>query len=105
MRSHQREKLQALRNAVLNVAAGTAPDENLQLVFLNYLDTLTPLHLTLLDCVADPREWAAQPNLPLAQGWNPNARALFAALSLPHPPPANYTLHCYRALHTHRPPS
>jgi hypothetical protein len=100
MRTHQREKLQALRNAVLNVAAGTAPDENLQFVFLNYLDTLTPLHLTLLDCVADPREWAAQRNLPLAQGWNPDAGAIFEVVYRGQLPAENYHVQLLQDLYT-----
>ena len=90
LRTHQREKLQALRNAVLNVAAGTAPDENLQLVFLHYLDMLTPLHLTLLDCVADPREWSARRNYPLAQGWNPDAGIIFEAVYRGQLPAENF---------------
>lgn len=48
LKSHQIEKLEALRNAVLNVAAGSAPDEDLQSIFLNLIDSFTPLHLRLL---------------------------------------------------------
>ncbi len=99
-RTHQREKLQALRNAVLNVAAGTAPDENLQLVFLNYLDTLTPLHLTLLDCVASPREWAARRNHPLAQGWNPDAGVIFEAVFRGQLPVENFHAQLLQDLYT-----
>ena len=32
VRTHQAEKLEALRNAVLNVAAGTAPGDDLQMI-------------------------------------------------------------------------
>jgi len=48
LKTHDTEKLEALRNAVLNVAAGSAPGEDLQSIFLNLIDSLTPLHLHLL---------------------------------------------------------
>ena len=47
-RTHSSEKLIALQSAVLNVAAGTAPDDDLQSMFLSLVDLLTPLHLRLL---------------------------------------------------------
>jgi hypothetical protein len=95
LRTHQREKLQALRNAVLNVAAGTAPDENLQLVFLHYLDMLTPLHLTLLDCVADPREWSAR-QLPAGPGWNQTPGIIFEAVYRGQLPAENFHVQLLR---------
>lgn len=48
LRTHQEEKVEALQNAVLNVAAGSAPNEDLQSIFLNWVDRLTALHLRLL---------------------------------------------------------
>jgi len=48
LRTHQAEKLEALRNAVLNVAVGRGPSEDLQLIFLNFADTFTPVHLQVL---------------------------------------------------------
>jgi len=80
MRTHQREKLETLRNAVLNVAAGTAPDDNLQLIFLDALDTLTPWHVVLLDCIADPYNWADRHHHPLAPGNKPDASAMFETI-------------------------
>jgi hypothetical protein len=79
MRTQQQEKLEALRNSVLNVAAGTAPDASVQLMFLNALDTLTPWHLILLDCIADPSGWAASRQYPLAPGYTPDASNIFEA--------------------------
>ena len=38
LRTHQEKKLEALRNAILNVAACSAPEEALQLMFLNFVD-------------------------------------------------------------------
>jgi hypothetical protein len=54
MRTHQQEKIDALRNAVLNVAAGTAPGDDLQLMFLGFVDAFTPLHLRILRFFRDP---------------------------------------------------
>lgn len=48
IRNHQQEKLEALRNAVLNAALPSAPEEDLQLMFLNFVDFLTPRHLRML---------------------------------------------------------
>ena len=57
VRTHQVEKLDALRNAVSNVAAGSAPGDDLQLMFLWYVDTLTPFHIRLLRFWQDPGAW------------------------------------------------
>ena len=48
IRTHQSEKLEALRNAVMNVALSKGPSEDLQLMFLNLVDTFTPIHLQIL---------------------------------------------------------
>lgn len=48
MKTHQQEKLDALRNAIINVAEGSEPDEALQQIFLNYIDQFTLLHIKLL---------------------------------------------------------
>lgn len=58
-RTHQQEKLDALRNAVKNSALRHAPDENLQLMFLRFVDEFTPLHLRVLAVFDNPREWVA----------------------------------------------
>lgn len=52
MRSHQTEKLIALRNAVLNVAVGAAPDADRQLTFLTWVDAFTPTHIAFLEICA-----------------------------------------------------
>jgi len=57
MRTHQREKLDALRNAVINAAIRLTVDENLQLMFLNLVDRYTSWHLILLQFLVDPREY------------------------------------------------
>jgi hypothetical protein len=57
IRTHQQEKLEALRNAVVNAALPDAPDETMQQIFLNHVDNLTPLHLRILAFFNDPRGW------------------------------------------------
>lgn len=57
MRTHQGEKLAALRNAVINSAIRPSVDENLQLMFLNLVDRYTRWHLIILHFLDDPREY------------------------------------------------
>jgi len=57
VRTHQQEKLEALRNAVVSAALPGAPEETLQQVFLNHVDSLTPLHLQILAFFHDPQGW------------------------------------------------
>jgi hypothetical protein len=57
LRTHQQEKLDALRNAVLNVAAGTAPAEDKQWLFLHLVDQLSALHLRLLAFAKAPAKY------------------------------------------------
>ncbi len=59
VKTHQEEKLEAFRNAVLNSVLPGAPDEYEQMTFLRYVDELTPLHVQLLSFWADPRGWFA----------------------------------------------
>ena len=54
LRTHREEKLEALRNAVVNAPQAGAPDETLQQIFLNCVDTLTPMHLRILTVLHDP---------------------------------------------------
>lgn len=48
LRTHQTEKLDALRNAILNVAQDQAPEEAVQHLFFNFVDFFTELHLRIL---------------------------------------------------------
>jgi len=57
LRNHQKEKLDALQNAVVNSARGIDIEENLQLVFLNMVDELTPLHMQVLKYFDNPPNW------------------------------------------------
>ena len=60
LRTHKAEKRDALRNAILNVAKGQAPDEALQNVFLNLVDSFTEIHLRILKVFQAP---APPPNM------------------------------------------
>ena len=54
IRTHQDDKLNALRNAVINVAIGQAPDETLQHLLLNFVDSFTEQHLRILKLFQNP---------------------------------------------------
>ena len=56
LRTHQNEKREALRNAVLNVALEIFIDDDLQMIFLQMIDTLTPWHLRILKYFRDPEK-------------------------------------------------
>ena len=62
IRNHQEEKLEALRNAVLNSALPNAPEEDLQLIFVNWIDELTTWHLRILKFFDNPIKWAEENN-------------------------------------------
>lgn len=55
LRTHQQEKLDALRNAVLNTAVGEAPDESLQHMFFHWVDSFSALHLRVLNVFQAPK--------------------------------------------------
>lgn len=54
MATHRAEKLEALRNVVLNVAAGVHLDDVLQGAFLGYVDRFSGLHLKVLKMLSNP---------------------------------------------------
>ena len=55
LRNHQKEKLEALRNAVLNAALPDAAEQDLQHMFLTFVDSFTPRHLRLLKCLDESK--------------------------------------------------
>jgi hypothetical protein len=57
LRNHQREKLDALRNAVINAAMPDAPDDSLQQVFIQLVDSFTVWHLRILSFLQNPKAW------------------------------------------------
>ena len=48
VQSHQKEKLDALRNALINTVIMKDIDENYKLLFITYIETITPFHMSLL---------------------------------------------------------
>jgi len=56
LRNHQTEKIEALQNAVLNSALSIPIEEDLQLMFLNFVDSFTPWHLRILKYFDNPEE-------------------------------------------------
>lgn len=48
IKNYQKEKLEALKNAVLNSALSNSPDESLQQIFLSYVDEFTIWHIKIL---------------------------------------------------------
>jgi len=47
-KDHRKEKRELLRNALLNTALGRTPSEDLQFLFLDMIDRLSPLHISVL---------------------------------------------------------
>ena len=55
LRTHREAKLEALRNAILNIAAGQAPDETIQHLLLSFIDEFSEMHLRLLAFARQPQ--------------------------------------------------
>ncbi|MDE0369579.1 MAG: hypothetical protein OXI84_05490 [bacterium] len=68
--NHNEEKLEALRNAVLNVAVASAPEEDEHEMFISLIDSFTGWHLRILAFLADKKAIAQKrERLPLP-GWS-----------------------------------
>lgn len=81
--THQKEKIAALRNAVLNSVAPGAPDADTQAIFLNLADRYTPSHLRLLTMWNDPPGWFASHGLTAPTGAIAGAMADVVETGLP----------------------
>jgi hypothetical protein len=57
LRNSQEDKRQALRNAVLNAALPNPPEEAVQQIFIDLVDTFTAWHLRILRLFQDPSLW------------------------------------------------
>jgi hypothetical protein len=68
LRNHQYEKLEALRNAVLNSALPGCPNEDYRRTFLNFVDTCTVTHIRLLKLFENPAAWLSSNNRPPLYG-------------------------------------
>ncbi len=69
LRNHHEEKLSALRGAVFHSALPNGPEEQLQLMFLQFVDELTPTHLAILALFNGPVRWMQQ-NEVQYPGWS-----------------------------------
>lgn len=80
-RTPQREKIEVLRNAVLNSALPSALGEDVQQLYFTLIDDLTPTHMRLLTLLNDPPGWFdARPQLQRPQfGMSSNRTALINA--------------------------
>jgi len=67
IRNHQEEKLVALKSAILNSTSSNAPEEDIQMMFLNFIDELTPWHLRILKFLDSPNEWATTNDITFPQ--------------------------------------
>jgi hypothetical protein len=57
IRNHQKDKLEALKNAIVNSVLRNPPAEDMQLLFLNLVNDLTPTHLFALKVIESPYKW------------------------------------------------
>jgi hypothetical protein len=70
IRTHQEETLEALCNAVLNVAVGFPLPDDRRLVLLGALDTLAPSHVLILTYFADPSGWVTRNHVLVPESWH-----------------------------------
>jgi hypothetical protein len=57
VRNHQKEKIDALRNATINTALPSELPDDEQLLFVSWIDDLTALHIRILTFSQNPRNW------------------------------------------------
>lgn len=62
LQTHQEKKLDALRNTVLNTVLHKTLSEDKQMMFISYVDDLTPSHLQVLSFLNATKEWAIRHN-------------------------------------------
>jgi hypothetical protein len=81
--THQAEKIEALRNAVLNSVASGAPDADTQAIILNLIDRFTPSHMRLVTLWDDPPAWFASHGIPQPQAALATSRTVTVEAGLP----------------------
>ncbi|TOO00399.1 hypothetical protein CGH46_22250, partial [Vibrio parahaemolyticus] len=57
VRTHQEEKIKALNNAVKNTVLNNEIDETLKLMFIRFIDEMTPLHFRILHFLSTPEHY------------------------------------------------
>lgn len=58
--NHQEEKINSLRNAVLNAACSKSIDDDKQLIFIKFIDDFTVRHIKTLNFFNNPVAWFEQ---------------------------------------------
>ncbi|MDO8736408.1 MAG: hypothetical protein Q7K29_04925 [Thermoleophilia bacterium] len=58
LKTANKEKRLALKNAIINVASGQSPEESQAQVFISFVDQFTEWHLKILMLFQDPKAWA-----------------------------------------------
>jgi hypothetical protein len=81
IKTHQKEKLEALRNAVLNVALGKEPDADRQQQLLGMLDRFSETHLTILRFFNDPASYFRAREKPVPMIHSPSREAVIKLLA------------------------
>lgn len=63
IRTRDKEKIESLRNAVINSSSTMSIDESEQMIFLNLVDRYSPWHLKTLHFLEDPRQYGKMNNI------------------------------------------
>jgi hypothetical protein len=79
MRTSQKEKLDALRNAIMNAVLPDAPEHTLQQLFLGFVDQFTIWHLGVLVFLDEPTSWATHKSYTLPK--YPNGTSIATLLT------------------------
>ena len=88
VRTHHDTKLRMLTSAVAQSAAGTDVETDVQLMFVRFVDELTPSHFAFLTLLADHEETAAKMDT------YEDLRLLFLSISGSRVTPAEFKLMC-----------
>jgi hypothetical protein len=82
MKTHQQEKLDALRNAVVNVALDIDIDESIQQWCISQIEFFTPTHIRLLVFLDNPEEFMRlrYPNLSATNAFSSEPEDIFPGL-------------------------
>ncbi|KFL35171.1 MULTISPECIES: hypothetical protein [unclassified Sulfurospirillum] len=62
IRNSEQEKIEALKNAVLNTALPNPVEKSLQVMFFSWIDTFTVWHIKLLTLFHNPKGWLQENN-------------------------------------------
>ena len=82
LRNHREEKLEALRNAVFRAGLPDGPDEQVQMMYLRFIDELTPGHLAVLALFNNPVGWMNEHNVQ-NPGWGMGGPSIVIEHCLP----------------------